>query len=130
MQRSKSDILKKVKFVHLIGIGGIGMSGIAEYLLRKGYSVSGSDITSSFITERLKKLGAKIFSSHKKENISKEVDLVLYTSAVKNDNPEYSEAINSGIKLIRRAEMLGDIVLRIFKITFTCLPDNVNSFFR
>ncbi|HEY5124313.1 MAG TPA: UDP-N-acetylmuramate--L-alanine ligase [Ignavibacteria bacterium] len=110
MQRSKSDILKKVKFVHLIGIGGIGMSGIAEYLLRKGYSVSGSDITSSFITERLKKLGAKIFSSHKKENISKEVDLVLYTSAVKNDNPEYSEAINSGIKLIRRAEMLGDIV--------------------
>ena len=107
---NENDILTKVKSVHLIGIGGIGMSGIAEYLLLKGMNISGSDITKSHITTRLEKLGAKIIYHHNKENITDKIDLIIYTSAVKKDNEEYLEANKKGIPLIRRAEMLGLIV--------------------
>ncbi len=110
MQKNKPEILINVKHIHLIGIGGIGMSGIAEYLLHQDYFVSGSDITPSFITSRLKGLGAVISDSHRKENITKEIDLVVYSSAVKSDNDEFAEAKKLGIKTIRRAEMLGAIV--------------------
>ena len=110
MNKSQSKILNNIKSVHLIGIGGIGMSGIAEYLLRKGVSVSGSDINPTFITKRLQKLGAKIYNSHNKKNISQNIQLVVYSSAVKSNNEEYAEAINKNIPLIRRAEMLGEIV--------------------
>jgi UDP-N-acetylmuramate--alanine ligase len=105
-----SEILLKAKKIHLIGISGIGMSGIAEYLLGKGYIISGSDLNSTFITERLESLGAKIFIKHNIENIPADVDFVIYTSAVKNDNEEYKEAQSRGITLVRRAEMLGLIV--------------------
>lgn len=87
------------------------MSGLAEYFLRNGYSVSGSDMAESHITKRLTELGAKIHIGHSAGNITNEVDTVVYTSAVKKgNNPELERANELGIKTIRRAEMLGEIV--------------------
>jgi len=90
----------------MIGIGGIGMSGIAEILLRLGFHVSGSDSIDSSITKHLEKLGAHIQIGQKSENIRNQ-DVVVYSSAIKPDNPEYARAKKLGIKLIRRAEFLG-----------------------
>jgi UDP-N-acetylmuramate--alanine ligase len=98
------------KNIYFIGIGGIGMSGLAEYYLRNGYSVSGSDMTESHITNRLKELGAKIFNGHSADNISHDINTVVYTSAVKGGNTEIDKANELGIRTIRRAEMLGEIV--------------------
>lgn len=98
------------KNIYFIGIGGIGMSGLAEYFLLNGYSVSGSDMTESHITNRLKELGANIIIGHSESNITPELDTVVYTSAVKNGNPEIDRANELGIRTIRRAEMLGEIV--------------------
>jgi UDP-N-acetylmuramate--alanine ligase len=86
------------------------MSGLAEYYLLNGYSVSGSDLSESHITSRLKELGAKIFSGHSADNITGDIDTVVFTSAVKNGNPEIDKASQLGIRTIRRAEMLGEIV--------------------
>lgn len=102
--------LSNIKKVYFIGIGGIGMSGIAEYLAVQGIEVSGSDAASSEITDRLKTFGIKIFDEHKAENISSDLDLIIYTAAVKEDNPELKKAKELGIKFIKRAEMLGMIV--------------------
>jgi UDP-N-acetylmuramate--alanine ligase len=79
--------LGKTKHIHFVGVGGIGMSGIAELLLNLGYVVSGSDIKVSAVTERLSNLGGRIFSSHSKENVEG-ADVVVYSSAVPEDNPE------------------------------------------
>jgi UDP-N-acetylmuramate--alanine ligase len=103
-------VIGNTKRIHFTGIGGIGMSGLAEYFLRKGYKVSGSDITPSHITERLKKLGAEIFIGHSKENVKSIVDKVVYTSAVHGDNPEIQRAKELNIKTVRRAELLGEVV--------------------
>ena len=84
-------MINRVKHVHFVGIGGCGMSGIAEILLRSGYNVSGSDISSSSVTERLAKIGVTIFNGHSKHNITG-ADVVVYSSAVKLDNPELVEA--------------------------------------
>src|ERR1700690_2828859 len=94
--------------IHLVGIGGIGMSGIAEVLLTLGYSVSGSDTKPSTITERLKDLGATISEDHKAENV---VDsrVVVISSAVKAENPEVVEAHKRKIPVIPRAEMLAEL---------------------
>ncbi len=96
--------------IYFIGIGGIGMSGLAEYYLRNGYSVSGSDMTETHITSRLISLGARIFYGHNAINITDEIDTVVFTSAVKDDNPEMIKAEELGIRRVRRAEMLGEIV--------------------
>lgn len=96
--------------IYFIGIGGIGMSGLAEYYLRNGYNVSGSDMTETHITQRLSGLGAKIYNGHSAMNITPELDTVVYTSAVKSDNPEMIKAAELDIRLVRRAEMLGEIV--------------------
>lgn len=96
--------------IHFIGIGGFGMSGLAEYLLRQGYFVSGSDLNKSELTVRLELLGAIIFYSHDKTNIPFGTELVVYSSAVKSDNPEFSEAHIRKIETIKRSEMLGRIV--------------------
>lgn len=103
-------VIGNTKRIHFTGIGGIGMSGLAEYFLKKGYKVSGSDITPSHITERLKKLGAEIFIGHSKENVNSIVDKVVYTSAVHQDNPEIQRAKELNIKTERRAELLGEVV--------------------
>lgn len=103
-------VIGNTRRIHFTGIGGIGMSGLAEYFLRKGFKVSGSDITPSHITERLKNLGAEIFIGHSSENVKSIVDKVVYTSAVHGDNPEIQRAKELNIKTIRRAELLAEVV--------------------
>ena len=95
--------------IHLVGIGGIGMSGIAEVLLTLGYSVSGSDVKLSNITERLENLGATIFEGHKAANADG-AHVVVTSSAVKPDNPEVIEAHKRKIPVIPRAEMLAELM--------------------
>jgi UDP-N-acetylmuramate--alanine ligase len=102
-------ILGKVKHVHFVGVGGIGMSGIAELLLNLGYTVSGSDIKESAVTERIARLGGKVFHGHRPENIEG-ADVVVYSSAVSGDNPEIREAEDRGIPVIPRAEMLAELM--------------------
>ncbi len=110
MTDNNLKILRNVKKVHFIGIGGIGMSGIAEYLLKKGFYVSGSDSTPSNITGKLSEIGAEIFVGHSKNNMSENVNLVVYSAAIKADNPELLKAKKLGINTIKRARMLGEIV--------------------
>ncbi len=93
--------------IHFIGIGGIGMSGLAEILNHQGFEVSGSDLVLSDITKRLKNLGIKIYKGHSAKNI-KGADLVVYSSAVNLNNPEIKEAIERKIPVIKRAEMLAE----------------------
>jgi len=95
--------------IHFVGIGGIGMSGIAELLLNLGYKVSGSDVKSSDITDRLKTLGGAIFKGHAAENI-KGADVVVISSAIDPDNPEVQAAGQSSIPVIPRAEMLAELM--------------------
>ena len=99
--------------IHFIGIGGISMSGLAQIMLKKGFLVSGSDRTKSPITDKLEDMGAKIFYGHKEENIEG-ADLIIYTAAVHDDNPEFAKAKECGIKLLSRAEFLGAI-MKLYK---------------
>jgi UDP-N-acetylmuramate--alanine ligase len=102
--------INKNKKLHFIGIGGIGMSGLAEYYLLRGYKVSGSDITASNITERLKALGAEIFIGHSASNINNKIGFIVYTSAVKKENPDLRKAEELGITFLKRAAVLGEVV--------------------
>jgi UDP-N-acetylmuramate--alanine ligase len=95
--------------IHLVGIGGIGMSGIAEVLLTLGYSVTGSDTKPSPITERLQNLGATIYDGHKASNVV-DAHVVVTSSAIKADNPEVDEAHKRKIPVIPRAEMLAELM--------------------
>jgi UDP-N-acetylmuramate--alanine ligase len=95
--------------IHFVGIGGIGMSGIAEVLLNLGYAVSGSDLKESEITRRLASLGGRIARGHAAENLA-EVDVVVISSAVKKDNPEVLEARRRKVPVIPRAEMLAELM--------------------
>ncbi|MBJ6759195.1 UDP-N-acetylmuramate--L-alanine ligase [Myxococcaceae bacterium JPH2] len=95
--------------VHFVGIGGIGMSGIAEVLLNLGYRVSGSDMKESDITRRLAKLGATLFEGHRAENLV-HADVVVISSAVRKDNPEVVAARQRKIPVIPRAEMLAELM--------------------
>jgi UDP-N-acetylmuramate--alanine ligase len=95
--------------IHLVGIGGIGMSGIAEVLLTLGYSVSGSDTKPSTTTERLQNLGATIYEGHKASNVEG-AHVVVISSAIKSDNPEVVEAHKRKIPVIPRAEMLAELM--------------------
>jgi UDP-N-acetylmuramate--alanine ligase len=95
--------------VHFIGIGGIGMSGIAEIMLRVGYSVQGSDARAGPNTERLERLGARVFVGHDATQIEG-ASAVVYSSAIKPDNPEMAVARARGIPLVRRAEMLAELM--------------------
>ncbi|MCL4511510.1 MAG: UDP-N-acetylmuramate--L-alanine ligase [Bacteroidetes bacterium] len=102
-------MFKSVRKIHMVGIGGIGMSGIAEILLDQGFEVSGSDRQLSEITDRLAKLGAKIYKGHLAKNLD-EADVVVYSSAVHQDNPELAAAGEKKIPVIRRAEMLAELM--------------------
>ncbi len=103
--------LEKYKHYHFIGIGGIGMSALAEILLSEGYEVSGSDMKRSGITDHLASLGAKIFEGHEAENVDG-AEIVIYTVAIPEDNPEYRRAVVKGIPLFTRAELLGEMMRR------------------
>ncbi len=100
---------KKNKHIHFVGIGGIGMSGIAELLLNLGYTVSGSDLYASAITNNLASLGGKIFTGHKGEWIEG-ADVVVTSSAIAADNPEVTAAREENIPVIQRAEMLAELM--------------------
>lgn len=99
----------RVKRVHFIGIGGCGMSAIAKILIKKGYTVTGSDLKESMNTIRLKDMGAKIFIGHQAANV-RGSDLTVISSAIPSGNPEIEESISTGIPTIKRADMLGWIM--------------------
>src|SRR5690554_3376608 len=96
------------RHIHFIGIGGISMSGLAEILLERGYLVSGSDLKTSGLTTRLKNKGVIVYQGHRAQNILG-ADLIVYTVAVKDDNPELMEAEKQNIPCMDRATLLGQI---------------------
>ena len=106
---------RKVKNIHFVGIGGIGMSGIAEVLLNLGYTISGSDLSQSDITQRLAVLGANIFAGHDASHLG-DADVAVTSTAVKSNNPEVLEAQRRGIPVIPRAEMLAELLKMKFSI--------------
>ena len=95
--------------IHFVGIGGIGMSGIAEVLLNHGYRVQGSDLKATKITDRLKSLGAVIFEGQRAENLAG-AEVVVISSAIKTGNPELDAARATGLPVVRRAEMLAELM--------------------
>jgi UDP-N-acetylmuramate--alanine ligase len=99
----------RIKNIHFVGIGGIGMSGIAEVLLNLGYAISGSDIKETEVTQRLQSLGCKISYGHRRENL-KEADVVVISSAIRQDNSEVAAAEEKLIPVIPRAEMLAELM--------------------
>jgi len=99
----------KIQRIHFVGIGGIGMSGIAEVLLNLGYKVSGSDLKSTAVTQRLASLGAMIFEGHQEENVAG-AEVVVTSSAISPANPEVLQARRNHIPVIRRAEMLAELM--------------------
>ncbi len=99
----------RIKHVHFVGVGGVGMGGIAEVLLREGYKVSGSDLADNALTKRLRSLGAEIFLGHDAENV-KDADVLVRSSAVLADNPELVAAHKNHIPVVARAEMLGELM--------------------
>lgn len=99
----------KIQRIHFVGIGGIGMSGIAEVLLNLGYKVSGSDLKHSGVTARLVSLGAQVFEGHRAENVQG-ADVVVTSSAIAKDNPEVAEAHRLHLPVIQRAEMLSELM--------------------
>ncbi len=104
------DFSKPVK-VHFIGIGGISMSGLAAVLMNAGFKVSGSDSHESELTVKLALEGADIMYGQRRDNIKADVDVVVYTAAVHPDNPEYMEAVERGIPMLSRAELLGEMMV-------------------
>lgn len=97
--------------IHFIGIGGISMSGLAEILLKEGFTVSGSDSKESALTNHLAAKGARIFYGQKADNISDGIDVVVYTAAIHEDNPEFAEVKRRQIPMLSRAELLGQLML-------------------
>jgi UDP-N-acetylmuramate--alanine ligase len=102
-------MFRRIQHVHFVGIGGSGMSGIAEVLLNLGYTVSGSDLKRSATTEHLAALGARVLEGHAAEHIAG-AHVVVVSTAVQPDNPEVLQARHSGIPVIPRAEMLAELM--------------------
>ena len=102
-------IFRKVHWVHFVGIGGIGMSGIAELLLNLGFKVTGSDMNLSDNVTRIRKLGIDVDIGHDPSNVGY-ADVLVYSSAVPAENPEIVRARQKGISIIKRAEMLGELI--------------------
>ena len=99
----------RIRNIHFVGIGGAGMAGIAEVLVNLGYSVSGTDVKLTQVTERLRKLGARVAEGHAAENLG-DADVVVVSSAVAADNPEIVGAHSRRIPVVRRAEMLAELM--------------------
>jgi len=99
----------KVKHVHFVGIGGVGMSGIAEVLLNLGYEVSGSDLGDNVATRRLKSLGAQVYQGHAASNLER-ADVVVISTAVQSGNPEVAAARERNIPVVPRAMMLAELM--------------------
>src|SRR5271169_1434651 len=103
-------MFSSIRKLHFVGIGGIGMSGIAEILNAEGFAVTGSDRAASDNTERLQSLGISVLIGHDATNLAPDVDALVYSSAVPHDNPEVVEAVRRKIPVIRRAEMLAEVM--------------------
>lgn len=101
--------LRKTRHIHFVGIGGIGMSGIAEVLANLGYEVTGSDLVQSETTKRLAQVGCRVTVGHSRENVG-EADVVVISSAVRHDNPEVTAARQAGIPVVPRATMLNELM--------------------
>src|ERR1035437_808833 len=102
--------------IHLIGIGGIGVSALAQYYLSKGHQVSGSDLVASEITDFLKNKNIKTIIGNSEENIKQDLDLIVYSPAVKKDNPELKKAKELGIKTQSYPEALGELTKEFYTI--------------
>jgi UDP-N-acetylmuramate--alanine ligase len=113
--KSWVEMLGKTRRIHFVGVGGIGMSGIAELLANLGYAVSGSDAKKSAVTARLESLGVTVQTGHAAANIG-DADVVVYSSAVRPENPEVAEATRRRIPVIPRAEMLAELMRLRFGI--------------
>jgi UDP-N-acetylmuramate--alanine ligase len=109
------NVLGKTHRIHFVGVGGIGMSGIAELLTNLGYRVSGSDSRQSELTQRLAGMGVEVHIGHGKDNVG-DVDVVVFSSAIRGDNPELAEARARRIPVIARAELLGELMRLRFGI--------------
>ena len=94
-----------IQRIHLVGIGGVGMGGIAEVLINLGYDVQGSDLTRNAVTERLVSLGGRVFEGHDADNLH-DADVIVVSSAISVTNPEVTEAERRRIPVVQRAEML------------------------
>jgi UDP-N-acetylmuramate--alanine ligase len=103
------DRMRRIHTIHFVGIGGSGMSGIAEVLLNLGYAVQGSDLKTSGAAERLQKHGARVMLGHRAENVAG-ADVVVVSSAINPDNPEVAQALAQRIPVVKRAEMLGELM--------------------
>lgn len=103
---NQNSLLNKKK-LHFIGIGGISMSGLAEIISHQGYTVTGSDMKHSLTTDHLEEIGISVFYGHHADNITDDVDLVIYTAAIHEDNPEIQAAKAKGIELMTRSVFLG-----------------------
>ena len=104
---SNQNSLSDKKKLHFIGIGGISMSGLAEIIFHKGYTVTGSDMKHSVTTDHLEEIGIQIHYGHSADNIAEDVDLIIYTAAIHEDNPEIQAAKSRGIELMTRSVFLG-----------------------
>ena len=103
------DRMRRIHTIHFVGIGGSGMSGIAEVLLNLGYAVQGSDLKAGESTQRLEKLGARIMIGHREENVAG-ADVVVVSSAINAENPEVARALAQRVPVVKRAEMLGELM--------------------
>lgn len=101
--------MRRVKAIHFIGIGGAGMSGIAEVLLNEGYQISGSDLAANAVTDRLADKGATIFIGHEAQNVA-HASVVVVSTAINEQNPEIQAAREKRIPIVRRAEMLAELM--------------------
>ncbi|MEO0304455.1 MAG: Mur ligase domain-containing protein, partial [candidate division WOR-3 bacterium] len=108
-------MFRNIENIHFVGIGGIGMSGIAEVLAGMGYKITGSDIKDSPIIQHLRDIGITVYIGHRWENVVN-ADVVVYSSAVKMDNVELVYAIKEKIPVIQRAEMLAELMRMKFSI--------------
>jgi UDP-N-acetylmuramate--alanine ligase len=109
LSSSMNDRMRRISTIHLVGIGGSGMGGIAEVLVNLGYEVQGSDLKANAVTQRLKRLGAKIFIGHAAGHLGS-ADVVVVSSAVNRSNPEVAAALAKRIPVVPRAEMLGELM--------------------
>lgn len=109
VQRWEIPEMRRIRQIHFIGIGGVGMCGIAEVLLNQGYDISGSDLKASAVTERLVSLGVQVFFGHEAENV-KSADVVVVSTAIDQSNPEIQYATEHRIPIVRRAEMLAELM--------------------
>lgn len=101
--------MRRIRCIHFVGIGGVGMCGIAEVLLNQGYQITGSDLRQSAITERLVGMGAKVFIGHDSENVE-QADVLVVSTAIDENNPEIKSALERRVPIVRRAEMLAELM--------------------